>query len=295
MLTVRAPAKVNLLLAVGSRRGDGLHELVSVMQAISLYDEIDIAPGDGFTCVVSPEGAAPKDGTNLAVRAAEAFARLRFEPGQGVSLVLRKSVPTGGGLGGGSADAAAVLIGLNEATGGTQSRKALERLGGSLGSDVPFCVRGGTAVVTGTGDQLTALPVAATLWWVIGIPAMRCSTAEVYARFDALGLGGPLDLRGDPHDLADALARGDTDRIAGLARNDLEAAALDLYPELEPGRLAMQDVGARAVLLAGSGSSWLGLCFDEASAAAAAVGARASGVFERVEVASAISHGPVVL
>src|SRR5688572_19929890 len=119
------------------------------MQAVSLADEVSIDAADEDICVVTGEAAAgvPADATNLARRAARIFASLHLHPSQGVRLEILKRIPAGGGLGGGSADAAAALVGLNEATGGQISRKALERLAAPLGSDIPFCVRGGTCVV----------------------------------------------------------------------------------------------------------------------------------------------------
>ncbi|MFP5224874.1 MAG: 4-(cytidine 5'-diphospho)-2-C-methyl-D-erythritol kinase [Actinomycetota bacterium] len=295
MLTFRAPAKLNLQLSVGRRRSDGMHPLVSVMQSIDLYDEVTVAPAEDFTCTVEPAGAAPSDSSNLAVRAARAFAALHFEDDAAVAVSLLKRIPSQAGLGGGSADAAAVLVALNEATGGTVSRKALERIGATLGSDVPFCVRGGTAVVTGTGEQVTSIPCPTPLHWVLGIPAVGCSTAGVYAWFDELGGGADLDLRGAPHEMADALSRGDIGRVAGLVSNDLEEAACALEPSLKAGRDALEAAGATKVVLSGSGSAWAGLCLDGDQAGDVAAKAEASGDFTRVVLARSVPQGPTVL
>lgn len=287
MITVAAPAKLTLLLDVGPRGADGLHPLVGVFQSVGPTDLVVLWPSERWGIEVTGPAATgvPADETNLALRAARTFAALHFAPEQAVEIALTKQIPAGGGLGGGSSDAAAVLVGLNEATGGTVSRKALEKLAIALGSDVPFCVRGGTAVVEGTGGRLTSLPVASALSWVLVTSETRCSTADVYARFDELGLGRDLDLRAGPQALADALAKGDLERIAASLSNDLEPAALSLHPELAAGRDALRDAGALGVVLAGSGSTWAGLARDPDHALA--IAARTGGI-----VADSAIDGP---
>ena len=277
-IALRAPAKINLLLTVGGRRDDGLHELVSVMQQVSLADTLEIAPADALTLDVVPEGAAPEDGTNLVARAAIAL-RTAHAVQAGAELTLTKAIPVGAGLGGGSADAAATLLGLKRVWDLPVSRKALEKLGASLGSDVPFCVRGGTATVTGTGSNVISLTVRTPLWWVLGISDTRLSTADVYAGFDRLG-GGEV---GEAHDVADALARGDLERLAAALRNDLEPAAFSLLPGLERGRTALTDAGAVGAVLSGSGPTWLGLARDERHATE--IADRVAGSFSRTAVA----------
>ncbi|MGZ4126970.1 MAG: 4-(cytidine 5'-diphospho)-2-C-methyl-D-erythritol kinase [Actinomycetota bacterium] len=282
-----APAKVNLFLTVGARRGDGLHELESVMQAISLADEVTIADAERFSLEVRPAGAAPADETNLALRAARGFAALH--PHDGAWLAIDKRIPTAAGLGGGSADAAATLVGLNALWETHLSRKALEKIGAGIGADVPFCVRGGTAAARGAGENLSVLPCPKRVWWVLGISGASLSTADVYEEFDRLG-GGRV---ADPYDVADALARADVSRLAGAVRNDLEPAALSLAPQIRSGRDALGAAGALAVILAGSGPTWLGLARDEQHARAIADSVR--GDFARAEVAHSVDHGPKVL
>lgn len=294
-----APAKVNLLLSVGARQEDGLHELVSIMQSVSLFDEISIEPDHEFSLFMDgPPGwrDVPDGDQNLAMKAARAFGKLHLHPSQGVRIGLKKRIPVGGGLGGGSTDAAAVLVGLREATGGEVSRKALERLAARLGSDVPFCVRGGTCVVEGTGERLTSLPVKQPLWWVIGETGVHCSTAEVYERFDQMTASGSLssggmELSAAPQAIADALAKGDLSAAISMFANDLETPALDLHPELAQGRDALRKAGATGVVLAGSGSSWLGACVSEDEARAVAEACQ--GSFQQVSIASGLDHGPV--
>jgi 4-diphosphocytidyl-2-C-methyl-D-erythritol kinase len=282
-----APAKVNLFLTVGPSRSDGLHELESVMQAVSLADVVALEEADGFGVEVSPAGAAPEDESNLALRAARAFGTLH--PGTPVRIAIEKRIPTAAGLGGGSADAAATLVGLNQLWGARVSKKALEKIGAGLGADVPFCVRGGTAAARGGGENLSVLPCPSPVWWVLGISGASLSTADVYEEFDRLG-GGRVE---DPYDVADSLARADFERLAGSLRNDLERAALSLAPQIRSGRDSMGAAGALAVILAGSGSTWLGLAREEAHARA--IAAAVEGDFARVEVAHSVDHGPKVL
>lgn len=279
-----APAKVNLFLTVGARRGDGLHEIESVMQAVSLFDSVSLSPSDEFRISVDPAGAAPEDESNLALRAARAFSALHER--SGVAIEIEKRIPVAAGLGGGSADAAATLVGLNMLLEKRVSKKALEKMGAGLGADVPFCVRGGTAAARGAGENLSALPCPTPVWWVIGISGASLSTADVYEEFDRLGAGHVED----PYDVADALARSDVARLAAALRNDLERAALSLAPQIRSGRDALGAAGALGVILAGSGPTWLGLARDEEHAAS--VAAAVQGEFARVEIAHSVDHGP---
>lgn len=279
-----APAKVNLFLTVGARRGDGLHEIESVMQAVSLHDTVSLSPSDGFSISVDPAGAAPEDETNLAMRAARAFNALQER--SGVAIEIEKRIPVAAGLGGGSADAAATLVGLNMLLEKRVSKKALEKMGAGLGADVPFCVRGGTAAARGAGENLSVLPCPTPVWWVTGISGASLATADVYEEFDRLG-GGHVE---DPYDVADSLARSDVARLAAALRNDLERAALSLAPQIRSGRDALGAAGALAVILAGSGPTWLGLARDEAHAVS--VAAAVQGEFARVEIAHSVDHGP---
>ena len=279
-----APAKVNPFLTVGARGPDGLHEIESVMQAVSLFDSVTLAPSDAFGVTVSPAGAAPEDDSNLALRAARAFAEL--QGGSGVSIAIEKRIPVAAGLGGGSADAAATLVGLNGLLDTRVSKKALEKMAAGLGADVPFCVRGGTAAARGVGENLSVLPCPTPVWWILGISGARLSTADVYEEFDRLG-GGRVE---DPYDVADALARADVERLASALRNDLERAALSLAPQIRTGRDALGAAGALGVILAGSGPTWLGLARHEMHAVA--IAAAVQGEFARVEVVHSVDHGP---
>lgn len=282
-MKVLAPAKINLFLSVGGRREDGFHRIASLMQAVSLFDELDVDRDDVFTLDVAPAGSAPEDDTNLVVRAARAlWASLGRTPG--ATLRLTKSIPVGAGLAGGSADAAAALVGLNELWDGRLSRKALGKIGASIGADVPFCVAGGTCAVRGAGEVVTPMPVRRPLWWAIAVPPQRLSTAAVYQELDRAG--GPEEPE-DPFELADALARGDLGAIAAGLRNDLTDAACSLEPSVGTTLEALRSAGATGVIMSGSGTACAGLCSDEEHARG--VAAAAGGV-----VATSLTHGPKI-
>jgi 4-diphosphocytidyl-2-C-methyl-D-erythritol kinase len=254
------------------------------MQAVSLFDAVTLTPAEEFGVAVQPAGAAPEDESNLALRAARAFNAMH--QGSPVAIGIEKRIPVAAGLGGGSADAAATLVGLNMLLDTRVSKKALEKIAAGLGADVPFCVRGGTAAARGAGENLSVLPCPQPVWWVLGISGASLSTADVYEEFDRLG-GGRVE---DPYDVADALARADLDRLAAALRNDLERAALSLAPQIRSGRDALGAAGALAVILAGSGPTWLGLARDESQAVS--IAAAVQGEFARVELAHSVDHGP---
>jgi 4-diphosphocytidyl-2-C-methyl-D-erythritol kinase len=180
-------------------------------------------------------------------------------------------------------------MGLNRMWDARVSLKALEKVGATIGADVPFCVRGGTAAARGFGENLSVLTCPTPVWWVVGISGASLSTADVYDEFDRLG-GGRID---DPYDVADSLARADVERLATALRNDLERAALSLAPQIRSGRDALGAAGALGVILAGSGPTWLGLARDEAHARS--VAASVEGDFARVEVVHSIAHGPRIV
>ncbi|MHB8513705.1 MAG: 4-(cytidine 5'-diphospho)-2-C-methyl-D-erythritol kinase [Actinomycetota bacterium] len=284
MITVFAPAKINLFLSVGALRRDGYHEIETIFQAVSLFDTLTLAPAKEFTFDVSPEGSAPEDETNLVVRAARA---LWASTGKtvGANVALKKLIPMEAGLGGGSADAAGALVGLNALWNAALSRKSLEKVGAALGADVAFCVRGGTAAGRGRGELLSPIPCKQTLWWVIVRPRISLRTQNVYAQHDVIA---KHDSTIDPHEIADALARGSVPDIARALHNDLEPAALSIAPALSDTRDALQKAGAVATILCGSGSAWAGLCNDEEHAKQ--VG-RLLASFETFVVHS-LDHGP---
>lgn len=288
-MKVRAPAKLNLYLWVGALRSDGKHEIESVMQSVSLFDELEITPADVVSLDVTPAGAAPEDASNLVVAAVQALRGSCPTP-RGAALSLTKRVPAGAGLGGGSSDAAATLVGLNRSWGCGVSMKALEKIGSGVGADVPFCVRGGTAGALGAGERLAPLVVQQTMWWVIVVPTERLSTADVYRRFDERGGSRSAS---DAHELADALARGALDRIGATLRNDLLDAAVSLAPSVAQVRSALMDAGALGASMTGSGSACFGLARDESDARAIATRVSMNG--GEVFVARSLDRGAKIV
>jgi 4-diphosphocytidyl-2-C-methyl-D-erythritol kinase len=294
VITVRAPAKVNLQLAVGPLRADGFHELVSVFHAIDLEDQLVVERGgDGIELVVSGEGAGdlPIDTSNLAVRAVQLLAdRHGIEPA--VRLTLKKAIPVAAGLAGGSADAAAALVGCAALWGtGTDD---LAELAAELGSDVPFALAGGTAIGTGRGEQLTSVLTRTTLNWVLAIAETGLSTPEVYAQFDQL-MGSDVPPPEVDADLLFALRAGDLGRIGRHLRNDLQAAAISLRPQLRHLLMAGQDFGALGALVSGSGPTCAFLARNEPAAIDLAVALSGTGLCRTVRRAIGAAPGASVI
>lgn len=285
VLRARAAAKVNLALLVGARRDDGFHEVVSVMQAVGLWDDLEVAiAAGGFGLEVEGDGLPP-DESNLVLVAARELAR-RSLGLPGVRFRLRKGIPVSAGLGGGSADGAAALLALDRLWQLHLPAVNLHAMAAEIGSDVPFCLVGGSRVGSGRGEKLRDAPTRGTQWWVVAIDAEGLDTAAVYRRYDELGLARPLGDR-QPSELLAALAAGDVARIGAALANDLEPAAFDLLPRLKSGKERLIEAGAVGAVMSGSGPTLLGLARDEEHAGRLARAVRSG--FARVELA----RGPV--
>jgi 4-diphosphocytidyl-2-C-methyl-D-erythritol kinase len=283
LLRVRAAAKVNLGLYVGPLRPDRYHEVVSVMQAIGIWDELEVeVVPEGLGLDVEGGGLPPGE-TNLVLVAARELAR-RSRDLPGARFRLRKGIPVSAGLGGGSADGAAALVSLDRLWGLHLPAVNLAAMAAEVGADVPFCIGGGTRVATGRGDKVREVPSGATSWWVVGIDAERLGTEDVYRRFDELDLAAPLQDRW-PTGLLDALRAGDLEGIAASLHNDLEPAAFDLLPGLAASKQRLLDAGALGAIMSGSGPTMLGLCRDEEHAGRVARSVRTA--FAHLEVARA--------
>ncbi len=295
-VTVRAPSKVNLHLGVGDLRADGYHDLTTVFQALSLSDDLEIAPAASLTVRVSGEGAAevPTDRTNLVWKAAVRLAHLAGRAPL-VEIAIAKGIPVAGGMAGGSADAAATLVGLNELWDLGLSRDELSGIAAELGSDVPFALQGGTALGTGRGERLLPVLSRNTFHWVIALAKGGLSTPAVYAELDRLRENGNPPRLGEPQQLMQALAAGDPKLLAPLLGNDLQAAALSLKPELRRTLRAGVGAGALAGLVSGSGPTCAFLCDSEAAAVAVAAELAGAGVCRSVRTASGPVPGARVL
>ena len=274
-LTIPAYAKLNLTLDILGKRADGYHELRTVMQTVSLCDAVTVTlGGSGVSCRVT--GAAlPCDERNLAVKAAKVFLEATDCDG-GVAVALTKRIPSEAGMAGGSADAAAVLRALRALRAPALTDGALERLGERIGSDVPFCVRGGTQLAEGRGERLTALKRAPRLYAAVCKPDFSISTPALFARAD----GAALTERPDTAAMLAAIESGDADALCANVRNVFEQA-LDAprRARVDALKRALLAHGAEAAAMTGSGSAVFGLFKDE-SACRAACGALRSGTLQ---------------
>ncbi|QIS22751.1 4-(cytidine 5'-diphospho)-2-C-methyl-D-erythritol kinase [Nocardia terpenica] len=287
---VRAPSKVNLHLGVGDLRADGYHELTTVFQALSLSDDVEIAPAASLSVRVVGVGAdeVPTDRRNLVWQAAVRLAHLAGRAPL-VEIAIRKGIPVAGGMAGGSADAAAALVGLNELWELGLSRDELATIGAELGSDVPFALYGGTALGRGRGEDLLPVLARNTFHWVLALAKGGLSTPAVYGELDRLRDQGDPPRVAEPQELLQALASGDARHLAPLLGNDLQAAALTLRPELRRTLRAGVGAGALAGLISGSGPTCAFLCDNEAAAVAVAAELSGAGVCRSVRTAT----GPV--
>lgn len=264
-LRLRCPAKVNVHLEVRGRRPDGFHELLTLFAAIGLWDELELAPAPAgqLSLAVEPEGTVSAGAANLVMVAARRLASAA-STSAGATMVLRKRIPVGGGLGGGSADAAAALVGLGRLWGVALDRKTLHEVAAAIGSDVPFFLLGGAAWGTGRGTELTPagdLPG----WWAVLLAGTRpVSTAEVYARLGA----GPVD-EGEVSEVYEYVERGEAPPL-DVCRNDLEPTVCRGWPEVGERLVAVRRTEPLLAQVSGSGGTVFGLYPDESSARAAA-------------------------
>lgn len=256
----KAPAKINLLLDVLRKRGDGYHEVEMIMTMVDLADRLEMEELPRDAIIISSQvGYIPLDEKNLAFQAARLI-KERYDVRKGVYIHLDKKIPVAAGLAGGSSDAAAALRGLNRLWGLGISEDELCDLGAELGSDVPFCVTGGTAIARGRGEKLEHISPPPQCWVVLAKPPINVSTADVYGRLRA------NELKDHPsiEFMRGALARGSFhDMCEGLG-NVLENVTLELYPEVRQLKESMLRLGADGVLMSGSGPTVFGLVSKQA-------------------------------
>ncbi|MGW0988484.1 4-(cytidine 5'-diphospho)-2-C-methyl-D-erythritol kinase [Streptomyces sp. NPDC002486] len=295
-VTVRVPAKVNVQLGVGAARPDGYHDLANVFLAVGLYDEITVTPADELrvTCEGPDADQVPLDRTNLAARAAEALAA-RYGLSPGVHIHIAKDIPVAGGMAGGSADGAGALVACDALWGTGASRDELLGICAELGSDVPFSLAGGAALGIGRGEQLTPLEVGGTFHWVFAMAGRGLSTPAVFREFDRLGEGTDIPEPVASGELLAALAKGDPDALAAAVSNDLQPAALSLFPELAGTLAAGRAAGALTALVSGSGPTTAFLVRDPEAAAAVAQALLASGTCRTVRTASGPAPGATIV
>lgn len=288
---VRAPGKINVALRVGSARADGYHPLATVFQAVSLYEDVIAEPADDISVSVTGRHAdeVPTDHTNLAWRAAKLLADATGTVA-GTHLRITKGVPTAGGMGGGSADAAAALLACDLLWGTGLAREELGELAAELGADVPFALTGQTAVGVGRGDVLTPALARGRFTWVLALSDTGLSTPAVFEVWDAAHPEPVPAPEIDP-DLMHALLTGDSRALAGHLVNDLQLAALELRPELGAVLEAFGSTAALAAIVSGSGPTVAGLASGPAEAAQIAELVTEAGVASEVLVVTGPAQG----
>jgi 4-diphosphocytidyl-2-C-methyl-D-erythritol kinase len=298
-VVARVPAKVNLQLSVGPLGSDGFHEVTTVFQAISLFDDVTVATapdGDGISISISGQTSSgvPTDSSNLAVKAADLMIK-NYDLPTDLIIKLKKEIPVGGGMAGGSADAAGVIVGLDSLFELGLSRDEMEIVGSKIGSDVPFSICGGVAIGTGRGDQITPALSKGSYNWVLALSGQGLSTPSVYQECDRLreGLSISAPLVSEP--LMQALRAGDAKALGKALTNELQPAACSLRPAL---RLVLDvgiDYGALGGIVSGSGPTVAFLVSDDEHAMDLTVALSASGVVSSVVRATGPAHGARII
>ena len=245
-------AKINLTLDVLGKRDDGYHDLSSVMQTVSIRDDIEIDIGTGKPwCLKCDKEDIPCDETNLAWKAAKVYLDTMKKDPDGLEIRITKRIPTQAGLGGGSADAAAVLRALNEHFGAPLSIGALAEAGGQIGSDIPFCVIGGTCMCEGRGERLRKLPNMPECVFVVCKPEFGVSTPELYKKIDSVA----IPKRPDNNAMEGALMAGDLGKVAENIYNVFDPLVTEEHLEMNYIKSIMNSYGALAFQMTGSGSA----------------------------------------
>lgn len=292
-VVARVPAKVNLQLSVGPLGSDGYHEVTTVFQAISLFDDVSVATapnGNGLSLDISGQtsNGVPADNSNLAIRAAELMIK-NYDLPIDLEIKLKKEIPVAGGMAGGSADAAGVIVGLDSLFELGLSRDEMESVGSKIGSDVPFSICGGVAIGSGRGDQITPALAKGNYFWVLALSGQGLATPSVYQECDRLREGLSISTPQVSEPLMQALRAGDAKALGKSLTNDLQSAACSLRPAL---RLVLDvgvDYGALGGIVSGSGPTVAFLVTDDDHAMDLTVALSASGVVSSVVRAT----GPV--
>jgi len=298
-VTARVPAKVNLQLSVGPLGADGFHEVTTVFQAISLFDDVTVATaekGEGIKISITGQtsGGVPADNSNLAVKAAQLMIK-NYDLPEDLVIKLKKEIPVAGGMAGGSADAAGVIVGLDSLFELGLSRDVMESVGSKIGSDVPFSICGGVAIGTGRGDQITPALFKGSYNWVLALSGQGLATPSVYAECDRLREGLSISTPVVSEQLMQALRAGDAKALGKSLSNDLQPAACSLRPAL---RLVLDvglDYGALGGIVSGSGPTVAFLVKDDEHAMDLTVALSSSGVISSVVRASGAVAGARII
>jgi len=298
-VVARVPAKVNLQLSVGPLGSDGYHEVTTVFQAISLFDDVTVAtalPGSGITISITGDTAhgVPVDNSNLAIKAAQLMAKTYDLPPD-LIIKLKKEIPVAGGMAGGSADAAGVIVGLDSLFELGISRDEMESVGSKIGADVPFSICGGVAIGTGRGDQITPALAKGSYNWVLALSGQGLSTPSVYQECDRLREGLSIATPQVSEPLMQALRAGDAKALGKALSNELQSAACSLRPAL---RLVLDvgvDYGALGGIISGSGPTVAFLVTDDEHAMDLTVALSSSGVVSSVVRATGPAAGARII
>jgi len=298
-VVARVPAKVNLQLSVGPLGSDGYHEVTTVFQAISLCDDVTVAtalPGSGITISITGDTAhgVPVDNSNLAIKAAQLMAKTYDLPPD-LIIKLKKEIPVAGGMAGGSADAAGVIVGLDSLFELGISRDEMESVGSKIGADVPFSICGGVAIGTGRGDQITPALAKGSYNWVLALSGQGLSTPSVYQECDRLREGLSIATPQVSEPLMQALRAGDAKALGKALSNELQSAACSLRPAL---RLVLDvgvDYGALGGIVSGSGPTVAFLVTDDEHAMDLTVALSSSGVVSSVVRATGPAAGARII
>ena len=295
----RVPAKVNLQLAVGPLGDDGFHEVTTVFQAISLFDDVTVetaAENNGISIQVTGQTSTgvPSDSSNLAVKAATLMIK-NYDLPNDINIKLKKEIPVAGGMAGGSADAAGVIVGLDSLFELGLSRDEMEMVGSKIGADVPFSICGGVAIGTGRGDQITPALFKGSYNWVLALSGQGLATPSVYAECDRLREGLSISTPVVSEQLMQALRAGDSKALGKSLSNDLQPAACSLRPAL---RLVLDvglDYGALGGIVSGSGPTVAFLVKDDEHAMDLTVALSSSGVISSVVRATGAVAGARII
>jgi 4-diphosphocytidyl-2-C-methyl-D-erythritol kinase len=295
----RVPAKVNLQLAVGPLGNDGFHEVTTVFQAISLFDDVTVetaAENNGISIQVTGQTSTgvPSDSSNLAVKAATLMIK-NYDLPSDINIKLKKEIPVAGGMAGGSADAAGVIVGLDSLFELGLSRDEMEMVGSKIGADVPFSICGGVAIGTGRGDQITPALFKGSYNWVLALSGQGLATPSVYAECDRLREGLSISTPVVSEHLMQALRAGDAKALGKSLSNDLQPAACSLRPAL---RLVLDvglDYGALGGIVSGSGPTVVFLVKDDEHAMDLTGALSSSGVISSVVRATGAVAGARII
>jgi 4-diphosphocytidyl-2-C-methyl-D-erythritol kinase len=271
-LTLFSPAKINLYLRILRRRADGYHELETVMAPLSFGDNITLEPQKSGVALTCSDKNLPADDTNLAVRAAKLFAERMKIRGRGVKISLEKRIPLAAGLGGGSSNAATVLLGLNELWDVGAPLEKLHEIAADLGSDINFFLQKSAAICRGRGEMVEPIPCSVRAKVLLVNLGFGISTKWAYEKWAAMAKNAPTLTAPAPESrlLVAALERGDVEKLCGALHNSLEKLALEKFPILQLLKDFLRENGAAGALMSGSGATVFGI-FEEGAALDAVV------------------------